>query len=210
NPLLYAMGDGNHSLATAKSCWMDIRETLSAEEREEHPARYALVELENIFDEGLEFEPIHRVLFNLEHSTFEDELGKVCKQYYIEKMADIQTLESAINTNDGQQKFGSCNKDGLFLYRLIEPKASLAAGTLQLVIDSLLAQKKAIVDYIHGMDVTATLGNKEGNIGLILPEVSKANFFASIIKDKAFPRKTFSMGEAHEKRYYMEARKIQR
>jgi hypothetical protein len=95
------------------------------------------------------------------------------------------------------------------VYILTEPKASIAAGTLQLIIDSLLAQKIASVDYIHGKDVTATLGSKEGNLGLILPEVSKSTFFDSIIRDNALPRKTFSMGEAHEKRYYMEARKIQ-
>jgi hypothetical protein len=87
--------------------------------------------------------------------------------------------------------------------------ASIAAGTLQLVIDSLLAQKLATVDYIHGEAVTEKLGSKKGNCGLILPDVSKATFFDTIIKDSALPRKTFSMGEANEKRYYMEARKIQ-
>lgn len=209
NPLLYAMGDGNHSLATAKSCWMDIQKTLSPEEREHHPARYALVELENIFDEGLKFEPIHRVLFGLDQHTFEKELSKVCSHYETEKASDLNSLDSAINKADGIQKFGFCNKQGYHLYKLTEPKASIAAGTLQLIIDSLLEQKLASVDYIHGKEVTATLGSKEGNIGLILPEVSKATFFDSIIRDNALPRKTFSMGEANEKRYYMEARKIQ-
>ncbi|MDC7228953.1 MAG: DUF1015 domain-containing protein [Sphaerochaetaceae bacterium] len=210
NPLLYAMGDGNHSLATAKSCWMDIRETLTEEELKEHPARYALVELENIFDEGLEFEPIHRVLFGLDQHTFESELAKACGHFEKEKVSDLKSLDAAINKEDGVQKFGFCDKHGYQVYILTEPKASIAAGTLQLIIDSLLAQKIASVDYIHGKDVTATLGSKDGNIGLILPEVSKSTFFDSIIRDNALPRKTFSMGEAHEKRYYMEARKIQR
>lgn len=210
NPLLYAMGDGNHSLATAKSCWMDIRETLTEEERKEHPARYALVELENIFDEGLEFEPIHRVLFDLDQHTFESELAKACDHFEKEKVSDLKSLDAAINKEDGVQRFGFCDKHGYQVYILTEPKASIAAGTLQLIIDSLLAQKIASVDYIHGKDVTATLGSKDGNIGLILPEVSKSTFFDSIIRDNALPRKTFSMGEAHEKRYYMEARKIQR
>lgn len=210
NPLLYAMGDGNHSLATAKSCWMDIRETLTEEERKEHPARYALVELENIFDEGLEFEPIHRVLFGLDQHTFENELAKACAHFEKEQVSDLKSLDAAINKEDGVQKFGFCDKSGYQVYSLAEPKASIAAGTLQLIIDSLLEQKIASVDYIHGKDVTANLGSKEGNLGLILPEVSKSTFFDSIIRDNALPRKTFSMGEAHEKRYYMEARKIQR
>ncbi|MGE4454119.1 MAG: DUF1015 domain-containing protein [Sphaerochaeta sp.] len=210
NPLLYAMGDGNHSLATAKSCWMDIKQGLSPEEMEDHPARYALVELENIYDEALAFEPIHRVLFNLDRSTFEQELSKVCNRFTVNQVADLESLDKAINRDDGLQTFGLCDTEGYLLYSLVGPSASIAAGTLQLIIDSLLCQEKASVDYIHGKEVTSNLGRKDGNIGLILPEVSKTTFFDSIIKDNALPRKTFSMGEANEKRYYMEARKIQR
>lgn len=209
NPLLFAMGDGNHSLATAKSCWMDIKQTLSEEELQNHPARYALVELENIFDPGLEFEPIHRVLFNLSKDTFLQEITKVCTSYVEKKVPSKEEVVAQINVNDGLQKFGYCDADGCSVIVLQQPKASIAAGTLQLVIDSLLAHKLATVDYIHGVDVTANLGRKKGNIALILPDVSKATFFDTIIKDNALPRKTFSMGEAHEKRYYMEARRIQ-
>ena len=114
-----------------------------------------------------------------------------------------------IKVNDGLQKFGYCDAEGFSVIGMKESKASIAAGTLQLVIDSLLAQKLAAVDYIHGVEVTANLGKKKGNIALILPDVSKATFFDTIIKDNTLPRKTFSMGEAHEKRYYMEARRIQ-
>lgn len=209
NPLLFAMGDGNHSLATAKSCWMDIKQTLSEEELQNHPARYALVELENIFDPGLEFEPIHRVLFNLSKDTFLQEIAKVCTSYVEKKVPSKEEVVAQINVNDGLQKFGYCDADGCSVIVLQQPKASIAAGTLQLVIDSLLAHKLATVDYIHGVDVSANLGRKKGNIALILPDVSKATFFDTIIKDNALPRKTFSMGEAHEKRYYMEARRIQ-
>jgi hypothetical protein len=209
NPLLFAMGDGNHSLATAKSCWMDIKQTLSEEELKNHPARYALVELENIFDPGLEFEPIHRVLFNLSKETFLQEIAKVCTSYVEKKVPSKEEVVVQINVNDGLQKFGYCDADGCSVFVLQQPKASIAAGTLQLVIDSLLAHKLATVDYIHGVDVSANLGRKKGNIALILPDVSKATFFDTIIKDNALPRKTFSMGEAHEKRYYMEARRIQ-
>jgi hypothetical protein len=210
NPLLYAMGDGNHSLATAKSCWEDIKKGLSDAEKESHPARFALVELENIYDPGLEFEPIHRVLFGLSLDTFKEEIGKCVQSYTIEAIKDLPTLHVLVNAKSDTQKFGFCNADGFYLFSLKEPIASIAAGTLQVVIDSLLSQHKATIDYIHGENVVAHLGRKEGNCGLILPDVAKETFFDSIIKDNALPRKTFSMGEAHEKRFYMEARKIQK
>lgn len=209
NPLLFAMGDGNHSLATAKSCWEDIKKTLSEEEREHHPARWALVELENIYDEGLEFEPIHRVLFDIAYETFLEEVGLVCESLETRAVSNLEELHALINTKDENQYFGYCDKHGYLLFTLAKPHASIAAGTLQLVIDSLLEKKRATVDYIHGEQVTANLGKKAGNCGLLLPDVDKETFFASIIQDNALPRKTFSMGEAHEKRYYMEARRIQ-
>ncbi len=208
NPLLYAMGDGNHSLATAKSCWEDIKGTITKEEWEGHPARYAMVELENIYDPGLAFEPIHRVLFGLDFATFKAEVEKCASFVVIEKVADLPTLHTLINEHSTFQRFGYRDKNGYYLFNLSGAVANIAAGTLQVVIDSLLEQEKATVDYIHGEEVSATLGAKEGNCALILPNVSKDTFFETIIKDSALPRKTFSMGEANEKRYYMEARKI--
>lgn len=208
NPLLYAMGDGNHSLATAKSCWEDVKETLPQEEWEGHPARYAMVELENIYDPGLTFEPIHRVLFGLDFATFKAEVEKCASFVIIEKVADLPTLHKLINEKGDFQRFGYRDKNGYCLFSLSGAVANIAAGTLQVVIDSLLEQKKASVDYIHGEEVTSNLGAKEGNCALILPDVSKETFFETIIKDSSLPRKTFSMGEASEKRYYMEARKI--
>ncbi len=207
NPLLFAMGDGNHSFATAKSCWEDIKSTLTEEERQNHPARYALVELENIFDPGLEFEPIHRVLFNTKASDFIEEVSHCCKAYETYPVNDVKELIEQVNDGEGQ-RFGYCDESGLRLFVLSGPCASISAGTLQVVIDNLLAAGKTNVDYIHGIDVTCSLGRKPGNIGLLLPDVSKETFFETIIADNALPRKTFSMGEAHEKRYYMEARKI--
>ena len=208
NPLLYAMGDGNHSLATAKSCWEDIKQTIPQSEWDNHPARYAMVELENIYDPGLAFEPIHRVLFGIEFETFKAEVEKHASFVVIEKIADLPTLHTLINEKSEFQRFGYRDKDGYYLFNLSGAAANIAAGTLQIVIDSLLEQKKATVDYIHGEEVTATLGAQKGNGALILPNVSKDTFFETIIKDSALPRKTFSMGEANEKRYYMEARKI--
>ncbi len=208
NPLLYAMGDGNHSLATAKSCWEDIKQTIAQDEWETHPARYAMVELENIYDPGLTFEPIHRVLFGIEFETFKAEVEKCASLVVIERVSDLPTLHKLINEESEFQRFGYRDKGGYYLFNLSGAVANIAAGTLQVVIDSLLDQKKATVDYIHGEEVTASLGGKDGNGALILPNVSKDTFFETIIKDSALPRKTFSMGEANEKRYYMECRKI--
>lgn len=209
NPLLFAMGDGNHSLATAKSCWEDIKSSLDEEERLHHPARYAMVELENIFDPGLEFEPIHRVLFNIDASTFFSQLSRFCEKYDEKPASSLEQLVKTIEKRDGKQRFGYADADGLRIVTVDTPCATIPAGTLQSVIDSLLENHgKGHVDYIHGIDVTMNLGSKPGNIGLFLPVIDKNTFFDTIVKDGALPRKTFSMGEAHEKRYYMEARKI--
>lgn len=208
NPLLFAMGDGNHSLATAKSCWEDIKKDLSQEEQANHPARFALVEIENIHDEGLEFEPIHRVLFNLDKNKFDDLLSSHCSSYEITPCNDRDELKTLIEEVDGQT-FGLATKDdGLLLYKLNTPDGAIAAGTIQLILDEIIENNICALDYIHGFNDTIDLGIKDNNIALLMPDVSKHTFFDAIIKDKALPRKTFSMGEAHEKRYYMEARAL--
>lgn len=206
NPLLFAMGDGNHSFATAKSCWEDIKATLTEEQRKCHPARFCLVELENIFDPGLVFEPIHRVLFNVPESVFLEELRKNASAVAEEKVGCRNCIAREI-ADQSQQRFGYCTSDKHVVVTLKDPSANIAAGTLQKVIDELI-KKGYSVDYIHGADVTDKLGSEMGNIGLFLPVIDKATFFDTIIKDGALPRKTFSMGEANEKRYYMEARAI--
>jgi len=208
NPLLYAMGDGNHSLATAKSLWEDIKKDLSEEEKKNHPSRFALVEIENIHDEGLQFEPIHRVLFSINKTVFESLLGQYTDSFTVEDVACASKIEERIN-QEGLQKFGYVDGEGnALVYSLDAPQAAIAAGTLQLIIDTMLSTTKSKVDYIHGLEETITLGSQKGNIGIILPNISKETFFEAIIKDKALPRKTFSMGEANEKRYYMEARRL--
>jgi len=208
NPLLFAMGDGNHSLATAKSCWEDIKIGLTDEERACHPARFALVEIENIHDDALTFEPIHRVLFALSSGGFDAEVAKVCDRFEKVGVDSLEAIDALINAGDGVQRFGYADESGFWVYSLHKGHHTIAAGSLQTVIDSLLAQEKCTVDYIHGKEVTVTLGRTAGNIALILPEVSKATFFETIIADRTLPRKTFSMGEAQEKRFYIEARRI--
>ena len=206
NPLLFAMGDGNHSFATAKSCWEDIKITLDDNERKNHPARYCLVELENIFDPGLIFEPIHRVLFNVPEEVFLSKLSKYAENLNITKVGCKNCIAKQI-ADQNIQRFGYCTSDKHCVVSLDNPVANIAAVTLQKVIDDLIADGYS-VDYIHGADVTDKLGSEKGNIGLFLPAIDKGTFFETIIKDGALPRKTFSMGDANGKGYYMEARKI--
>jgi len=207
NPILFAMGDGNHSLATAKSCWEDIKVTLNEEERKNHPARYALAEIMNIFDPGLVFEPIHRLLFDTDKELFLTQLATNCEEYHIERYSNIESLLKAVEERDEYQRVGYVDTEGLKLIKIEKGKASCTAGTVQLTLDELI-EKDVRVDYIHGADVTLSLGSKSGNIGLFLPAIDKHDFFETIKLDGALPRKTFSMGEAHEKRFYIEVRKI--
>ena len=204
NPLLFAMGDGNHSLATAKSIWEDIKRGLDEEERKSHPARYALVEIENIYDDGLEFEPIHRVFFSLGKEAFITALSAVAPDFTTETIGRDEIHD---RVNESRSSFVTYDGEEYSLFRLRNTAKELAAWTVQGVIDALLESKACTVDYIHGMDETLSLGG-DGNIALILPDISKETFFASILSDSAFPRKTFSIGHAEEKRYYMEARRI--
>lgn len=206
NPLLFAMGDGNHSLATAYTIWNEKKKTLSEEERKTDKARFALVELENIFDPGLQFEPIHRVFFGLSKNTFDELLTPFCTSFDQRECKGKDELLSLIATEG--QHFGIISGEKFILYTVNGGQKKIAAGTIQSVIDKMLSEKKGEVDYIHGVDTTITLGKKEGNLGLILPPINKNNFFHDMTLDGAYPRKTFSIGHANEKRYYMEARKI--
>ncbi len=188
--LVFAVGDGNHSLATAKTCWENIKKNLSDEEIKKHPARFCLVEIENIHDASLIFEPIHRVVFDVEPEKIVNELFS----YYDGTSFD----------NNGGQEIK-------FVYKNIEKSifinnspSNLAVGTLQRFLDSFNCK----IDYIHGEDVVKMLSQKDNTIGFLLPKPNKSELFASVIKDGALPRKTFSMGEANEKRFYMEAKRI--
>ncbi|MBI4899512.1 MAG: DUF1015 domain-containing protein [Actinobacteria bacterium] len=208
DPLLFAMGDGNHSFATAKSCWQDLKPTLSEAERETHPARWALVEIENIFDPGLEFEPIHRVLFDVSRDDLEAELSRHCRSFTVSVADSVGELMSRMESA-AEQTFGYGDESGYATYSLVDPDASIPAGTLQTVIDALVA-KGCDVDYIHGAEACEEIGRRPGNLSLYLPAVPKETFFASIVADGTLPRKTFSLGEADDKRYYLEARRIRR
>lgn len=188
--LVFAVGDGNHSLATAKACWENIKKTLTDTEKASHPARYCLVEVENIHDDALEFEPIHRAVFDENPETVISEL----KKYY--KTSD--TYE------DGSQEIICICGDREEKLYVLNPSSNLTVGTLQNFLDSM----KYNTDYIHGEDVVRDLAKRENVTGFILPKPSKSELFETVILDGALPRKTFSMGEANEKRYYLEAKRI--
>jgi uncharacterized protein (DUF1015 family) len=220
NTFLFAVGDGNHSLATAKAVWEEHKKTLIAQGATESalkecPVRYALVEVVNIYDQGLTFEPIHRVLFNADAKTLTDtiaeKLGGTVTVY-----ADAASLEKAVadRTAKGARYGFIATKNGKTQYSMLQTAITdLAIAALQPVIDDYIASQKADsrtieIDYIHGTEETVQLGEKEGQISILLPPIAKDSFFATISSRGVLPRKSFSMGEASEKRFYVEARRL--
>ncbi|KNY28232.1 DUF1015 domain-containing protein [Pseudobacteroides cellulosolvens] len=213
--LLFAVGDGNHSLASAKAHWENVKKSCTEEEKESHPARFALVELVNVHDEGIKFEPIHRVVFNI---GLDDFVGKM--QNFYGESAKIELIKCS-SKHDMKVKLDSMPKDkGVHNLPLIAgtcfaiikvecPKCNLEVGTLQLFLDQLIVDDKNVeIDYIHGEEVVDSLGGKSGNIGFYLPVMDKNDLYKTVVLDGVLPKKTFSMGEAEEKRFYLECRKI--
>lgn len=192
--LAIAVGDGNHSLATAKSCWEEIKKDLSAEDMENHPARYALVELENLHDDALEFEPIHRVVFGVDPEA----VIKAMREYY-PQLSD---------TDNGGQKILITYQGNEKTVYIKDAPSNLAVGTFQKFMDTYLEKSEGEIDYIHGADVVRSLSGSENTIGFIFDGMEKNDLFTTVIKDGALPRKTFSMGEAYDKRFYLEAKRI--
>ena len=190
--LLFAMGDGNHSLATAKACYEKLKETMSEEEYLNNPARYALVELVNLHSPALEFEAINRVIFN----TNPEKLLKSLKEYYqINKDGNGQEIE--VITNDVDEK-----------WYIENPKSNIAVGSIQIFLDEYLKNNEGKIDYIHGEETTKNLAKQSGNVGFIFEAMPKNELFKTVILDGSLPRKTFSMGHSYDKRYYLESRKI--
>jgi len=215
--LLYAVGDGNHSLATAKSIWESVKPGLSPEEFNTHPARYALVELSNVHDAGITFEPIHRLLF---HAEF-DKMKREMQDYFqaqgsslsLIEVSDEKTMNQRLAELRQKKKadhhIGIIQGGKFFIMTVSAVKANLEVGTLQAFLDPFIKKHAGIeIDYIHGADVLTRLGSKSGNIGFYLPPMDKGDLFKTVIVDGVLPRKTFSMGEAEDKRFYMECRKI--
>ncbi len=188
-PMVFAVGDGNHSLATAKACYEELKKANPGKDLSNHPARYALVELENIHDEAQTFTPIHRIVTHTDPRALLAALEKdACAaggfpvEWYIGGEHGTVTLDRA--------------------------KSELAVGVLQGFLDGYLKDHAGEVDYIHGDQDLRDLAKQDGAIGFLLPAMEKSQLFRGVIADGILPRKTFSMGHAREKRYYLEGRTI--
>lgn len=181
--LLFAVGDGNHSLATAKTCWENLKRTLTEEQRQNHPARFALVEAVNIYDKALNFEPIHRLV----------------------KTAKPELFAEGLKTSGGQKAYIVIGGQK----REIPFNTDIPQGIRELdgYISRFVQTYGGEVDYVHGEEELKTF-TQSGGAGVILPAIGKSDFFRTIISGGNLPRKTFSMGEGNEKRYYIEAKFI--
>lgn len=192
-PLLFAVGDGNHSLATAKTIYENLKAEIGAEAAADHPARYALVEIVNIHDEAMKFEPIYRVMFGVDPANV---------------IVELEAFSSKLNGSFDSQKIEYISSDNCGELTVAHPQKTLAVATLQDFIDDYLkTHKDAEVDYIHGERSVKSLIRKD-SIGFLFSGMAKNELFKTVIYDGALPRKTFSMGHAEDKRYYMECRKI--
>lgn len=187
NAMCFAVGDGNHSLASAKACWEKLKPTLSGDDLINHPARYALVELENIHDEPIEFEPIHRVVKNCDVVQLVSGL---------KRLAVDDGYPLTLITEGGEET--------IYLDKSASP---LAVAILQPFLDEYLSLNPGEIDYIHGEDVTRNLGSQPDSVGIILPGMDKNALFPGVLQGGVLPRKTFSMGHAQEKRYYLEGKR---
>ncbi len=205
---LFAVGDGNHSLATAKAHWDAVRTGLTTEEKAVHPARFALVEVVNLHDAGLDFEPIHRVAFGLTTEDFYAAAGTFFAGQGFHFLDEDEFKSGTVELPSRAQVIPVLAGGQAHYLVLTEPKHTLAVGSLQNMLDHFLSGRPDVrLDYIHGQEAVRTLSSS-GNLGFLLPSIAKDSFFETISAEGVFPRKTFSMGEAIEKRYYMEAKRI--
>jgi len=187
--MLMIMGDGNHSLAAAKVYWDEIKQKLDDSERENHPARRALVEVNNVYDMAIDFEAINRVIFNTDAAVFITEFTNAMPK------GNDYAIKWFTATGSGEIGIAAeCIGD---LY-----------AVMQDFVDGFTVRSGGTIDYIHGDDTTVKLAKKENAVGLILPAMDKSEFFETVTKRGVFPRKSFSVGHARDKRYYLECRKI--
>ena len=191
--LLYAMGDGNHSLATAKEFYEQLKKATPDKDFSDHPARYALAEIVNLHSDALKFEAIHRLVCDVDCDKLISEL--------------TEALELSESTESDQYVIISCNGTEKKLY-INKKSSNLSVGSLQNFLDGYIKENGGKIDYIHGTDTVRNLAEKHSGIAFILPDMDKSQLFPTVIKDGALPRKTFSMGHAEDKRFYIEARKI--
>ena len=200
--MLFAMGDGNHSLATAKECYERQKRLTPREKWDTLPARFALCELVNLHDDSLEFEPIHRLVF---HTKPEELLDALVRRYPGARRGN--SLRESEQPGAGLPvRYVCAGAEGVITLPL--SAAQLPVGAIQSFLDDYLMDRPGRVDYIHGEDVAREFAARPGNIAFLLPPRAKEELFPCVIHGGVLPRKTFSMGEAHDKRFYLEARKI--
>ena len=193
-PLLFAVGDGNHSLASAKASYEEIKAHIGEEAAKNHPARYALAEIVNLHDDALNFEPIYRVMFGIDPESV---------------VTSLKEYANALCGNAAPQVINYVANGISGSITVSAPEQQLPVGTLQTFIDAYIKENSGTsVDYIHGEDSTERLASKENAIGFLFEGMTKDSLFRTVMLDGALPRKTFSMGHAKDKRYYIEARKI--
>jgi hypothetical protein len=176
-----------------------------------HPSRYALVEIENVHDPALTFEPIHRLVF-----TINKDLPNAMRDFWGKSLTikDLPSLQAMTEIVDQAvepwHQVGMVSEEGVHLIEVRNPEDNLPVGTLQKFLDSFIAEGGAQkLDYVHGTEVLFTKGAQQGHAGFYVPGMDKSELFKTVILDGALPRKTFSMGEAKDKRFYMECRRIQ-
>ena len=198
-PLALAVGDGNHSLATAKAYWEELKPTLTPEQRENHPARWCLAEVCNVRSDAVEIEPIHRVLFNTSYETV---------------LLNLVTWsdENMVGVRFGdifEQKLQLVGPKDECTLSFENPTAPLGVGTVDEFVEYFLENHpEARVDYVHDEAAVRAFSTREGAVGLLLPALAKGDLFRGVVLGGVLPRKTFSMGHAEEKRYYIECRRI--
>lgn len=197
-PMVLAVGDGNHSLATAKAYWEELKPTLSEEQRRTHPARWCLAEVCNVHSPAIEIEPIHRVVF-----------GVGAKELYA--ALDAWDQQQGSSTTMSDQRLRLADAHGESAVALANPPAPLTVGSVEAFLaDFLPAHPGVTVDYIHGESTALALASDPAKpaTAILLPDFAKADLFKGVVLGGVLPRKTFSMGHAEEKRYYVECRKI--
>ena len=205
SPLLFAVGDGNHSLASAKAHYEEEKSKAGPGSENTLLSRYALVEVVNLYDDALEFEPIHRVLFDIDPLALLEDLKKTFPGAH----GPAETGEPcAHQCPHGVHIIRYAHAGAESKVCIPKPPAQLEVGTLQAFLDDYLKKNGGRIDYVHGDEVAIELGKKENCIAFLLPAMDKNDLFRSIIADGPLPRKTFSMGHAEDKRYYIEARRI--
>ncbi|MDR0657018.1 MAG: DUF1015 domain-containing protein [Treponema sp.] len=210
-PFLFAVGDGNHSLATAKNIWEEYKKTHAGEAGlESHPLRWAMVEIENLYDEGIRFEPIHRVLFGADEERLFKTLSAL-PGFSIREETSRENLAGFVKDGKARgSRYGILSAGGRKISLVESSETGISTTALQPLLDSFVRETGCGIDYIHGSGEVFRLAESGGATGILLPPVRKNGLFETVARTGPLARKSFSMGEAAEKRFYLECRKLKR